>query len=184
MDRASLCSPQWDTSETGLFRTVIALNMFDETPGAHRALGFGLFAGPDPGAPPGPDVWQFWFGDGTDFRPIKDPSRNSTPVDFTKTNYLAVTYDDTTKVLNMYVYVQGIDLDSGVGHPGKDVTVAAYSLIADPTRSLLIGMHHPSVGSSIPLFHPFKGAIQEVAVFSQALTMGRVMSHIMPGLKI
>lgn len=40
-------------------------------------------------------------------------------VDFTKNNYLAVTYNDPSKTLNMYVYVPGIDLDSGIGHPLK-----------------------------------------------------------------
>ena len=90
--------------------------------------GFGLFAGPDPASP---DVWQIWLGDGTSFLPMKDPARNLTPVDFTKSNYLVVTSDDPTKTLNMFVYVQEIDLVSEVGHPLKNVTVASFSPVAD-----------------------------------------------------
>jgi hypothetical protein len=180
----ALVFPEWDPAESGLFRSVITLCTVDVTPGSPKAFGFGIFAGPVPGASGGADVWQIWLGDGTEFKPIKDPVRSLTPVDFTKTNYLGVAYDDATKTLNMYVYVSGIDLDSGVGHPLKDVAVAAYIPVSDPTQSLLIGMHRPPIGGAIPLYHPFKGKIQEVAVYSQALPIARVMSHIMSGLNV
>jgi hypothetical protein len=177
--------PEWSTAETGLYRTVIALSTVDTTPGSTKGFGFGLFAGPaDPVNPGGPDVWQIWLGDGTSFLPMKDPARNLTPVDFTKSNYLVVTYDGPTKTLNMFVYVQGIDLDSGVGHPLKSVTVAGFSPVADPTQSLLIGMHRPPVGNTIPVYHSFKGRIQEVAVYREALGIERIMSHVVAGLEI
>jgi hypothetical protein len=177
--------PESSTAETGLYRTVIALSTVDTTPGSTKGFGFGLFAGPaDPANPAGPDVWQIWLGDGTSFLPMKDPTRSLTPVDFTKSNYLVVTYDDPTKTLNMFVYVQGIDLDSGVGHPLKDVAVAAFSPVADPTQSLLIGMHRPPVGTTIPVYHSFKGRIQEVAVYRDALGIDRIMSHVLAGLEI
>jgi hypothetical protein len=176
--------PEWSTAETGLFRTVIALSTVDATPGSAKGFGFGLFAGPHPADPASPDVWQIWLGDGTSFLPMKDPTRNLTPVDFTKSNYLAVTYDDPTKTLNMFVYVQGIDLDSGVGHPLKNVAVAGFSPVADPTQSLLIGMHRPPLGNTIPVYHSFKGRIQEVAVYREALGIDRIMSHVMAGLEI
>jgi hypothetical protein len=180
----ALVRPEWSAGETGLFRTVITLCSVNLTPAAKKAFGFGIFAGPDPGAPAGPPVWQVWLGDGTDFKPIKDPSRSLTPVDFTKTNYVGVTYDDTSHKLNMYVYVPGIDLDSGVGHPVKDVAVTTFSPVSDGTQSLLIGMHRPPVGSPLPLYHPFKGRIQDVAVYNKALPIARVASHIMAGLNL
>ena len=109
-------------------------------------------------------------------------------MDFNRTNYLAVTYDGGAKKLNMFVYTAGIDLDSGVAHPLSDVTVPDYSQVTDPTQSLLIGMHRPPIGSGVsvpfPLYHPFKGRIQEVALYGQALSTGRVASHVMIGLNL
>jgi hypothetical protein len=183
----ALVRPEWSPAESGLFRTVVAHSTVDVRAATKKAFGFGLFAGPDPGAPPGqPDVWQIWLADGKDFKLMKDPTRSLTPVDFTKTNYLAVTYDDTSKKLNMYVYVPGInqDLDSGVGHPLKDVAVAAYSPVSDATQSLLIGMHRPPLGNTFPVYHSFKGRIQEVAVHNKALPITRVASHHMAGLNL
>jgi hypothetical protein len=124
------------------------------------------------------------LADGTNFTQLKDPSRSLTPVDFTKTNYVAVTYADSSKKLNMYVHVPGFDLDSHDQHPVSDVTVTAFSPIADPMQSLSIGMHHSPTGSTIPVYHPFKGRIQEVAVYREALSIGRVASHVMAGLNL
>ena len=46
-------------------------------------------------------------------------------------------------------------------------------------------MHRPPIGSGVrgpfPLYHPFKGRIQEVALYGQALSVGRVASHVMIG---
>jgi hypothetical protein len=108
-----------------------------------------------------------------------------TPVDFTKTNYVAVTYDDTTKTLNMYVYVRGVDLASDLAHPVKDLQNVIFSPVTDPGQSLLIGMDRPPVGSALPVYHPFKGKIQEVAVYDRALTIGRCpVSHVCAGLNL
>jgi hypothetical protein len=185
----ALVRPEWSPAETGLYRSVLTFCTVDVTPNAAKGFGFGLFAGPAPGALPGaPDVWQIWMGDGTTFKPFKDPNRDLTTVDFNRTNYLAVTYDDGGKKFNMYVYTAGIDLDSGVAHPLSDVAVPAYSPVSDPTQSLLIGMHRPPIGSGVsgpfPLYHPFKGRIQEVALYGQALSVGRVASHVMIGLNL
>lgn len=179
----ALVFPEWGAGETGLFRAVIGLNTVALPPDPTKAFGFGLFAGPVPGASGGPDVWQVWLGDGTDFKPVKDPNRILAPVDFTKINYIGVTYDDSTKKLNMYVYVRGVDLSTDLAHPVSDVTVS-YSPVTDQTKSLLIGMHRPPVGSALPVYHSFKGRIQEVAVYDKALTVGRVMSHVLAGLNL
>jgi len=178
----ALVRPDWDPNdpaESGRYRTVFAFNTIavPPPPATPTAFGFGLFSGPVPGTASGSPVWQVWLGDGTTFKPIQDeatpddPARPFTPVDFTKTNYLAVTYDAPTKKLNFYVYVRGIDLDSGVAHPVKDTT-ASYSPVTDSTKSLLIGMHRPPVGSAMPVYHPFKGRIQEVAIYNKAMSIG------------
>ncbi len=54
----------------------------------------------------------------------------------------------------------------------KDVT-AAYKPLDDNTKSLLIGMHRPPIGSAISLYHPFKGRIQEVAVYNKVVSIGQ-----------
>jgi hypothetical protein len=186
----ALVRPGWDPTETGLYRSVITFCTVDITPGAPKAFGFGLFAGPDPSNPSGSDVWQIWLADGTTFKLMKDSVRSLTPVDFNHTNYVGVTYDDVTKKLNMYVYVPGVgmDLDSGVAHPLPDVTVAAYSPVSNATQSLLIGMHRPPIApgapSPFPLYHPFKGRIQEVAIYGTALPVDRMASHVLAGLNL
>ena len=181
----ALVRPEWGVQEVGLFRTVIALNTVAVPPAPAKAFGFGIFAGPAPGGSTGPDVWQVWVADGTAWKPVQDPNRSLTPVDFTKTNYVAVTYDDTTKTLNMYVYVRGVDLSSDLAHPVKDLQNVTFSPVTDPGQSLLIGMHRPPVGSTLPVYHPFKGKIQEVAVYDKALTIGRCpVSHVCAGLNL
>jgi hypothetical protein len=182
----ALVRPEWSPAETGLYRAVVTCATVDVTPSAPKAFGFGLFAGPDPSNPSSSDVWQIWLSDGTTFKPFKDSVRSLTTVDFTKTNYLAVTYDDGAKKLNMFAWVAGSDLE--LAHPLKDVAVPAYSPVTNPTQSLLIGMHRPPLGSGVsvpfPLYHPFKGRIQEVAIYGKALSAERVTSHIMIGLHV
>jgi len=180
--------PDWSAAEQGLYRTVIALNRLEADPATGdvvKAFGFGLFAGPADPAVPGPDVWQVWLGNGTKWAVIKDSVKSLTPVDFTKTNYVAATYDAATKKLNMYVYTEGVDLNSDLPHPVTDAVVD-YSQVTDPTFSLLIGMHRPPKNSgTLPLYHPFKGRIQEVAYYNTALTVGRCpTSHVCAGMKL
>src|SRR5262249_59485609 len=99
---------------------------------------------------------------------------------------LLVTYDDASKKLNMYVYIASgnCDLDTPVVHPVKEVSVTTYSPVADQTQSLLIGMHRPPVGSAIPVYHPFKGRIQEVALYGGALSPGRACAHVSASLNL
>jgi hypothetical protein len=170
----ALVRPEWDpndANESGRFRSVFTHVAGDVPvpPATPKAFGFGLFSGPLPGTAGGFPVWQIWLGDGTKFTPIKDPTRDFTPVDFTKTNYLAVTYDAPTKKLNMYVYVQGIDLDSGVAHPVNDFAADFSPAVG---KSLFIGMHPVAQPSAMPLYHPFKGRIQEVAIYNKAMSIG------------
>ena len=179
-----LVHPEWSSAETGLFRTVIAFTADGPMPQNISAFGFALYAGPqDPVARTGPDIWQIWVGNGTAIQQIQMNHGSLPLVDFTKTNYLAVTYDDSTQLLNLYTYVEGIQLDSGPFNPVQDVAVA-YGQNADPTSKFLIGINQTPSGSAVPFYHPFKGRIQEVAVYDSALTYNRIISHIGSGLNL
>jgi hypothetical protein len=174
----ALVSPEWSEAESGLFRTVIAFHQ-GQTVGA---FGFALYAGPDP-ALPGPDVWQIWLGDGTSFHQL--PFNHGSPplVQFNRTNYLAVTYNDSTKLLNLYNYSAEAELDNGSFNPVSGLPVV-YQANTDPTTNFLIGIDRTPANSTVPLAWPFKGRIQEVAVYHQALSSQRIIFHIGSGLNL
>jgi len=176
--------PEWSAAETGLFRTVMAFTANGPTPVNISAFGFALYAGPeDPVARTGPDMWQIWVGDGNVIQPIKFNHGTKPLVDFTKTNYVAVTYDDTTKKINLYTYVAGIELDNGPFNPVQDAVIT-YKQNTNATTKFFIATNQTPPGSVPPLYHPFKGRIQEVAVYNQALTYNRIVSHIGAGLNL
>jgi hypothetical protein len=176
----TLVSPGWSEAESGLYRTVIAFHR-GQTVGA---FGFALYAGPeDPVARTGPDVWQIWLGDGTNFRPVPFNHGSMPLVQFNQTNYLAVTYNDSTKLLNLYNFSPGAELDNGPFNPVSELPVV-YQENTDPTTNFLIGIDRTPPSSSVPLAWPFKGRIQEVAVYNQPLSLQRIMSHIGSGLNL
>lgn len=169
----ALVRPEWSETETGLYRTVIGFTTRD------FFFGFALYAGPeDPVALSGPPMWQVWLGDGTQFQKINFNHGSPPLVNFTKTNYIAVTYDDPTKLLNLYTYFVGIELDNGPFNPVQNLSVT-YKQNSDPATNLLIG-----VDRTVPPAYPFKGRIQEVAIYNKALPMERIMSHIGAGLNL
>jgi hypothetical protein len=173
----AMVRPEWSDTEIGLYRTVIAFNQF---PGA---FGFALYAGPEDPAAPGPAVWQIWLGDGTNFRQIPFNLDPKPVVDFTKTNYLAVTYDGATQLLNLYMYVENMDLDNNPFNSVHNASTA-YQPTTDSTINFLIGMSLTPPGSTVPLAYPFKGRIQEVAVYDRALPIERIMHHTVSGLNL
>ncbi len=176
---------EWVTREQVIYRTVIVLNRIETMP--PKAFGVAIYAGPEPGQNSGPDIWQVWLGNGTTFAPITSNTNNPLPfVDFTKTNYVAVTYDGSTQLLNLYTYVAGIEMDNSPFNTVHDFNVSSYQPNTNPNSPLLIGMNQVPIGSgsNVPLFHPFKGRIQEVAIYSKALTFGRIVSHIGAGLNL
>jgi hypothetical protein len=177
----ALVRPGWDPSESGLYRSVITFCSVDITPEAPKGFGFGLFAGPDPNPDPNNpgDVWQIWLGNGPTFT-RQEPNEPFVKVNLDLTSYLCITYDKDTKVLNMYVYVSGIGMSSN-SFPLYPSDNSTYSPVSDPTQSLLIGMHRPPVvpggPGPFPLYHPFKGHIQEVAIYGAALAPEGAKGH-------
>jgi hypothetical protein len=159
----ALVFPGWTTAETGIYRTVFAFTDFSS--------GFAVYSGPDPANPTSPAVWQLWLGDGTQFQAVNFNHGAPPLVDFTKTNYVAITYDNSSKLANLYTYVAGIELDDGPFRPVLDALVAIQP-IANPAIGFVIG-----VDRTMHPFYPFQGRIQEVAIYNQALSMERICSH-------
>jgi hypothetical protein len=176
----ALVSPEWSEAESGLFRTVIAFHQ-GQTVGA---FGFALYAGPeDPVVRTGPAVWQIWLGDGASFHQVPFNHGSKPLVQFNRTNYLAITYNDSTKLLNLYNFSAEGEMDNGPFNPVSELPVV-YQANTDPTTNFLIGIDRTPPNSTVPLAWPFKGRIQEVAVYDRALSLQRIISHIGSGLNL
>ena len=149
------------SNETDIFRTVIESSGDDVSNSPTR--GYGIYAGPEDFTVPNlPSVWQVWMGNGSTFQPvIKAPAQHLV---FDKPTYLAVTFDGSE--ITLYVYYANID-------NGLFLSSVSFSYQPETTTSLFIG-----IGRLPPnLFYPFKGKIQEVAVYDKALTKQCVAGH-------
>ncbi len=167
----ALVFPEWSAAERKLLRTAVTFL------GMTSPSGFAIYAGPNnPTSATDPDVWQVWMGDGTQFRRI--PANQGSPllVDFTKTNYLAVTYDQSTQLLNLYTYVAGIQFTDPSFNSVHDAQIT-YSRTANPSSHFLIGLERTT-----PPLYPFKGRMQEVAIYNRALSLNEIKSHIQAAL--
>ena len=165
----------WDKSAPHAWRAV--LDARDINPGT----GFAIIATADDNAP-GVYHWTAFVGNGgTDAAGFTtaasaDPITLNVPTGAT-TYYLAVTYDGPSQTLTLYV--DGLQ-------SGPQVTPAVY--VPNTTSPLWIGAGVPYVplrpqAAGVlggPLF-PFVGALQDIAIYSTALTPDVVMMHLNNG---
>jgi hypothetical protein len=164
--------PEWAPTETGVFRCVIASRDEVTTPQI-RHNGFILYAGPtlDPVTAQIIDSvvrWQAWVGTGVageQWQWVVGP-----PVE-PGTTYLAATCDGTK--LRLYAANMAMDLDAP--RIERDVTYGPNS-----GKPLYIGMGATErpVPTPGPLY-PFKGLIQEVAVYRAVLSDEAILKHLM-----
>lgn len=149
-------SAEWDAAEVlsnGLkpFRAVCSSR--EVAGGGTR--GFTVYAGPDSTNPADTTVyWQVWVGnDSASWQILLGPA-----VEVDQIAYLGVTYDGTT----LKLYVNGSQDEAGA--PNAQMNVA---VVANTSSPLYIGMGAPEAPT--PQF-PFKGRLQEVALYNAALT--------------
>jgi hypothetical protein len=169
----------WKVGDPHAFRFV--LDMRESTP---ATAGFGICAmAVDNQA----DVYQwrgilgdgsaaFQFADTTALKlTLRDPAASAGPV-----VYLALTYDSTAGKQTLTLYVDG----------GKQAEVPGIAYVPNATQPLWIGAGAPYVARrtqptdpqnpTSPLF-PFVGAIQDVAIYSEALDAGTILQHFNDG---
>jgi hypothetical protein len=164
----------WDKNAPHAWRAV--LDARDINPGT----GFAIIARADDNAP-GVYHWMAMIGNGgTDAAGFTtatsaDPITLNVPTGAT-TYYLAVTYDGPSQTLTLYV--DGLQ-------SGPQVTPAVY--VPNTTNPLWIGAGVPYVPMrpapgvvTGPLF-PFVGALQDVAIYSKALTPDVILTHLHNG---
>jgi hypothetical protein len=168
----ALVRPGWIAPE-GVYRTVVE-SVGDGPPG------IAIYSGPEDPQNPIADVWQVWVGDGTAFQQVNAfVLGTSPPVAYATPTYLLVTgalNADTTITLKLFVYTPGVTCDPLSPTVAAWTAIAAYTPNTSLGAPLRIGMGRAAPGSAPS--HPFKGRIQDVAVYNKALAESRVCEHV------
>ena len=142
-----------------------------------QKTGWGLYLGPDDPnkTPPGDHFWQVWMGDGSQFKRIAIAKGTDCPTKLQLT-YLALTFDGTSVQLWLYYPHTGQTLDNqhvqGAQH--NVTTFKRNDTSPDGHGPVIIGAGNPLFPGggpfSLPLY-PFKGKIQEVALYKRDLSV-------------
>jgi hypothetical protein len=146
-----------------------------------KKTGWGLYLGPDDTnkTPPDDYFWQVWMGNGTDFKRVLLANRSTNPTRLRLT-YLVLTFDGT-KNARLWLYYP--DTGQDVGFPvyvlGDQADVTKPTLLGGPFKpndasangkgNFFIGAGRTLFTPSNNLLYPFKGRIQEVALYKKDL---------------
>ncbi len=188
----ALVRPTWDFTKKGLFYCL----MEHSSPDGDKKRGVAIYAGPEtPGQPNSPYRWQVWLGvktgpttKWTHIKPVTAPLPAPALVEPNKINYIAVTFDGSN--IKLYSTYEGKVSAMDLGTMTQDKFLAlneplAPGVFAPNTGPVpfFIGMGRDTVqpfAAAAPVppeRYPFNGRIQEVAVYSEALTWERIVSH-------
>ncbi len=143
-----------------------------------KLTGWGLYLGPKD-LPPNPSnlidpYWQVWMGDGTQFSRVavaKDPANVN------QLTYLALTFNG--KRLSLFLYYpdtqQQLDIPTLLALNANVTTFKRNDTSMAGGGDFFIGTGSnlfPGAGSSPHRLYPFKGKIQEVALYNKDLSGG------------
>jgi hypothetical protein len=142
-----------------------------------REIGWGLYLGPSaPGASDGP-YWQVWMGSGPSLIPgpppfnrvaIANGSDNPTQLRLT---YLALTFDASNN-LQLWLYYPDTNQSLDVQHLQGAQNPSVNNFFQNDTGDFFIGTGSnlfPTEGAPAHRLYPFKGKIQEVALYNCSL---------------
>lgn len=151
-----------------------------------RRTGWGLYLGPsDPNNPTGPPLWQVWMGDGGDTgdnfkrvamaKPDFPKTSDGTVISPLALTYLVLTFDGMQR-LQLFLY-----FPSNGNNTGQDLTLDNLQALATPIPPFTFQPNDNSPGGKGDFFigagsrlsfgggsqrlYPFKGKIQEVALY-------------------
>ncbi|MBV8566973.1 MAG: LamG domain-containing protein [Methylobacteriaceae bacterium] len=153
--------PDWTANDPAAYRVVVMSR--DNSPPTFK--GFALYARPE-------NVWAVSVSDGN--TPLSEVKANG-PFALGLTNHLVATYDGST--LTLYVdadaslapniaYAPNTTKPLYIGTGAPELPLRTSTIVDDPTHGPL---------------NPFKGAIQDVAIYNRALTSTEVATHFANG---
>jgi len=159
-----------------------------------KQTGFGLYIGPKdvpPKTPPGLYFWQVWMGDGTK---LSQAAVSKDPVKFKQITYIVLTFDGTNLQLFLYYPGTNQNMDQISGELQANIS----SFKRNDSSNLgggdfFIGSGgnlYPNAGILKVRLYPFKGEIQEVALYNVDLSapnnqgLGKLAGHEMAGGKL
>jgi hypothetical protein len=170
------------TIEKGFFRC-LAQSAGPPGLGVTKKTGWGLYLGPRDRnkTPPDDYFWQVWMGNGNEFKRILIAERPANPTKLRLT-YLVLTFDGI-KNLRLWLYYPGTKQELDIVHLMADeVDVTTPFRLGSPFKpndSSDEGNGVLLIGAGSPLFpvttlqtqhlYPFKGRIQEVALYDRDL---------------
>lgn len=178
--------------------------MFDTGPGAQqfyfclvestgptglgqKKTGWGLYLGPaNINTHLGPLCWQVWMGTGSEYKQVAVANPGRSPL--TRT-YLALTYDGTQK-LQLWLYHPDTEEDLALlESPALNLLINPFTFKPNDASSagkgeFIIGAGSnlfPVIGAPPQRLYPFRGKIQEVALYKSVVPGNILESHFLAG---
>ncbi len=161
-----------------------------------KKTGWGLYLGPaNPVTSLGQLFWQVWMGNGTNLTQVAvakadfPKSSNGTVISPFNLTYLVLTYDGAQQ-LQLWLYYPGNDQgfdsldDLALGPITAPIVFHTNDGSSDGKGDFIIGAGSnlfPAVGTPAQRLYPFRGKIQEVALYKSVVPLNILESHFMAG---
>jgi hypothetical protein len=141
-----------------------------------QKTGWGLFLGPDDPnkTPPDDFFWQVWMGDGAQFKRVAIANGTMVPT-LLRLTALVLTFDGANLQLWLYYpqYAQNLDVPHLLAAQAKVTTFKRNDTSPIGQGPFMIGVGNPLFTGGGPYpnpIYPFKGKIQEMALYKRDLS--------------